>query len=83
MEQGLRKVDRLGWLEDGRTIGQAAIQFCLYQPIVATVLPNIYNTEMLEEFATFDRARPLSDAEYGRIQAMTARNFDLAPALAG
>jgi aryl-alcohol dehydrogenase-like predicted oxidoreductase len=77
MEQGLRKVERLRFLADGRTLGQAAIQFALYQPIVASVLPNIYDLAMTEEFTAFDSARPLTAAEYGEIQALTARNFDL------
>jgi len=86
LDDGLRKLERLRFLtEDGsRTIGQAALQFLLYQPAISSVLPNIYNQEGLEEFASFDRARPLSDDEYGRIQALYARNFDLQrePALA-
>lgn len=82
MEQGLQKVEMLHFLEEGRTIGQAAIQFALYQPIVASVLPNIYNAAMLEEFATFDQARYLTAEKYGRIQALTARNYDLSPASA-
>ncbi len=82
MEDGLRKLDRLSFLTEGRTIGQAAIQFVLYQPIVASVLPNIYDAAMLEEFASFGSARPLSEEEYGRVQALYARNFDLTPAIA-
>lgn len=82
MENGFHKLDRLGFLADGRTIGQAAIQFVLYQPIVASVLPDIYDAAMLQEFATFDQAQPLSDADYGRVQALSARNFNLEPALA-
>ncbi|MBI5949766.1 MAG: aldo/keto reductase [Chloroflexi bacterium] len=79
LEGGLRKLERLAFLTEcgKRTLGQAAIQFALYQPAVASVLPNIYNTEMLEEFATCDRAAPLSEEEYGRVQALYARNFDL------
>jgi aryl-alcohol dehydrogenase-like predicted oxidoreductase len=82
MEDGFRKLDRLSFLTEGRTIGQAALQFVLYQPIIASVLPNIYDATMLEDFATYDSARPLTEEEYGRIQALYARNFDLTPALA-
>jgi aryl-alcohol dehydrogenase-like predicted oxidoreductase len=77
LEDGLRKVEALGFLVNGRTIGQAAIQFALYHPAVASVLPNIYDAAMLEEFATVSEARPLSAEEYGRVQALYARNFDL------
>ncbi len=43
MEDGLTKVEQLRFLEDGRTLGQAAIQFILHEPSVAAVLPNIYD----------------------------------------
>lgn len=77
LEDGLLKLDRLPFLTEGRTIGQAAIQFILHEPAVASVLPNIYDVAGLNEFATFDRARPLTDHEYERVQALHARNFDL------
>lgn len=77
LEDGLKKVERLSFLTEGRTIGQAAIQFVLHEPAVATVLPNIYNSEMLREFATYDSARPLTDEEYAEVQRLVERNFDL------
>lgn len=77
LEDGLVKVQQLSFLEDGRTIGQAAIQFILHEPAVASVLPNIYDLAGLEEFASVDHARPLSDDEYDRAQQLHARNFDL------
>ncbi len=41
--QGLKKVEQLGFLWEavGRTLGQAAIQYILAEPSVASVLPNI------------------------------------------
>jgi aryl-alcohol dehydrogenase-like predicted oxidoreductase len=77
LEDGLVKLERLDFLTEGRTIGQAALQFVLHDPIVASVLPNIYDAEGLEDFATFDRARALTDDEYNRVQELYARNFDL------
>jgi aryl-alcohol dehydrogenase-like predicted oxidoreductase len=77
LEDGLKKLERLQFITEGRTIGQAAIQFILKEPAVASVLPNIYNAGMLDEFASFDAARPMSDAEYARIQDLYERNFDL------
>jgi len=77
LEDGLKKVERLSFLTEGRTIGQAAIQFVLHEPAVATVLPNIYDSEMLREFATYDSARPLTDEEYAEVQRLGERNFDL------
>ena len=77
LEDGLLKLDQLAFLEEGRTMGQAALQFVLHEPSVASVIPNIYDLAGLEEFATYDRARDLSDAEYTRAQELSARNFDL------
>jgi len=77
LEDGLRKVERLDFLEEGRTIGQAAIQFILHEPSVASVLPNIYDAAGLDDFTSYDAVRPMDDAEFERIQALVARNFDL------
>ena len=83
LEDGLRKLERLDWLEEGRTIGQAALQFILHEPSVASILPNIYDRAGLEEFAAYDQARPFTDGDYERVQALVERNFDLpAPAAA-
>jgi aryl-alcohol dehydrogenase-like predicted oxidoreductase len=81
LEDGLKKLDRLQFLTEGRTIGQAAIQFILHELSVASVLPNIYNAEMLDEFC--DSAAQLSDADFASVQDLYARNFDLNPAAAG
>lgn len=79
-EDGLKKVDRLEeFLTEGRSIGQAAIQFILYEPSIASVLPNIYGDEGLIDFTGYDAARPLSDAEYERVQDLYETNFGLAP----
>jgi aryl-alcohol dehydrogenase-like predicted oxidoreductase len=80
LEDGLQKLERLDFLQQGRTIGQAAIQFVLKEPAVASVLPNIYDSAGLQEFATYDQARPLADADFERVQALYERNFDLEPA---
>jgi aryl-alcohol dehydrogenase-like predicted oxidoreductase len=81
LDDGLRKLERLAFLEEGRTIGQAALQFILHEPSVASISPNIYDVAGLEEFATYDSARPLTDAEYDAVQALEARNYDLAEPL--
>ena len=81
MEDGLAKVEQLAFLTEGRTMGQAAIQFILHEPLVASVLPNIYDEEGLREFAAFDSAAPLSGGEYAEIQQRHANNFGLQPAL--
>lgn len=77
LEDGLVKVEQLDFLLDGRTIGQAAIQFILHEGMMASVLPNIYDHAGLEEFAAAPETRPLSDDEFERVQALVARNFGL------
>lgn len=79
---GLRKVERLQFLTQGRTLGQAAIQFVLFERCVASVLPNIYDSAQLREFATYDQARPFTEGEYEQVQALYERNFDLEPTTA-
>jgi aryl-alcohol dehydrogenase-like predicted oxidoreductase len=77
LEDGLQKVEQLQFLAEGRTIGQAAIQFILHEPAIASVLPNIYDEKGLRDYATYDSARPLTDDEFARVQALYARNFGL------
>ncbi|MEW6421192.1 MAG: aldo/keto reductase, partial [Deinococcota bacterium] len=68
---------------EGRTIGQLAIQFALRSPVMASVLPNIYDEKGLTEYAaTFDAA-PLTDAEYHDIQRLYKANFGLSTDLRG
>ncbi|MBI4342127.1 MAG: aldo/keto reductase [Candidatus Omnitrophica bacterium] len=77
---GLRKVQQIGFLtqETGRTLGQAAIQYILAEPSVASVLPNIYNSALLREFAAAVETPPLASAELARIHELYAANFGLA-----
>ena len=82
LEDGLKKVEQLEFLLRGeRTIGRAAIQFLLHEPAVASVLPNIYDSAGLRDFAGFDSGPVLTDAEYEQMQTLYAANFGLpAPA---
>lgn len=83
MEDGLKKVEDLQPFVDGRTIGQLALQFALHSPMMASVLPNIYDAKGLREYAaTFDAA-PLTDGEYDAIQALYRANFGLTHDLRG
>jgi aryl-alcohol dehydrogenase-like predicted oxidoreductase len=77
---GVRKVDQLRFLEhDGRTLGQAAIQWLLKDRRTACVLPNIYNDEQIVEFASASDQVPLSDEEMQRIKELVDVNFGLEP----
>jgi aryl-alcohol dehydrogenase-like predicted oxidoreductase len=75
--EGLQKLEKVAFLTEdtGRTIGQAAIQYCLESPNVVSVLPNIYNEEQLDEFAAGSDVPPLTEDEFARIAEMYPDNF--------
>ncbi len=81
LDAGLKKVERLRFLTDGRgrTMAQAAIRWILAEPCFACVLPNIYNEEQLEEFAAASDVPDLTPDEVRRVNELYGRNFDLEP----
>jgi aryl-alcohol dehydrogenase-like predicted oxidoreductase len=81
--EGLRKVDQLGFLTQERTLGQAAIQWLLADPVVTTVLPNIYDSEQLREFAAAPDTAELTQGELDRVAELYASDFAAEPASAG
>jgi aryl-alcohol dehydrogenase-like predicted oxidoreductase len=81
--EGLRKVDQLGFLTQERTLGQAAIQWLLADPVVTTVLPNIYDSEQLREFAAAPDTPELTQGELDRVAELYASDFAAEPASAG
>jgi len=75
---GVRKVEQLRFLEhDDRTLGQAAIQWLLRDPRVVTVLPNIYDSAQLREFAGAPDSVELTAEELVRMQDLYEANFGL------
>lgn len=78
---GLKKLEKLQFLtaDGARTMGQAAIQFILAEPSVASVLPNIYNEDQLREFASAPDTPAITADEYRQVQELYSRNFDLEP----
>jgi aryl-alcohol dehydrogenase-like predicted oxidoreductase len=82
LDAGLKKVERLRFLIDGtgRTIAQAAIRWILAEPSFASVLPNIYTEEQLQEFVAASDVPDLSRDELRQVSDLCARNFDLQPA---
>ncbi len=75
---GVRKIEQLRFLErDDRTMGQAAIQWLLAEPVFASTLPNIYNEEQLREFAAASDAPPLTEGELQRVQELYDANFGI------
>ena len=78
---GLKKVEQLSFLteSDERTLGQAALKFCLASPEVVSTLPNIYGEEQIEEFAAAPDTPDLTDEELARVAELYESNFGLEP----
>ncbi len=76
---GVKKVEQLRFLErsGARTLGQAAILWLLRDDRVASVLPNIYDSAQLREFAEAPDRPALSDEEMEQVAALVSRNFGL------
>lgn len=85
--EGVKKVEKLSFLTEGgeRTLGQAALKFCLATPEITSTLPNIYDEEQLEEFAAAPDTPDLTDEEFARINELYDTNFGLEgePAIGG
>lgn len=78
---GVKKVEQLRFLErDGRTLGQAALQWLLQDDRVASTLPNLYNAGQLAEFAAAPDGPSLTSEEMERIAALHAINFGISEA---
>ena len=85
LETGLQKLDKLTFLTDGRdtTIGQAALRWLLADPLIVTVLPNIYAEDQLVEFAAASDQDPLEAGDLARIAELYDNGFYLETASAG
>ncbi len=78
--EGVQKVERVRFLErDDRTLGQAAIQWLLHEPEVASVLPNIYDADQIDEFAAASDSPPLTDEEFRRVEDLWEEGFGVEP----
>ena len=76
---GVKKIEQLRFLErDGeRTLGQAAILWLLADDRAASVLPNIYDSAQLREFADASDKPRLSGEEMERVAGLVVANFGL------
>ena len=72
---GVRKVRTLDFLTTGMTLGQAALKWLLLEPRVVSVLPNIYDTEQLAEFAEASDLPDLQPSQIQRVAALAETNF--------
>ena len=81
---GLKKVEQIQFLLDhGRTLGQAAIQYILAEPSVASVLPNIYNEQLLREFVAAPDTPAVTPEELSRVGRLYAESFGIEAMPAG
>jgi aryl-alcohol dehydrogenase-like predicted oxidoreductase len=75
---GVKKVEQLRFLEGpSRTLGQAALQWLLHDPRVASTLPNIYDEQQLFEFASAPDTPTLTNEDLARIQSLYGENFGI------
>jgi aryl-alcohol dehydrogenase-like predicted oxidoreductase len=73
----LKKAEKLSFLTQntGRSPGQAAIEFILAEPSIASVLPSAYNDRQLVEFAAAPETPDLTHEEMARIDELCRTNF--------
>lgn len=85
LTEGLKKVEKLDFLTagTGRSIGDAALKWLLADPLIATVLPNIYNAEQLHSFIHAVDTPDLSAEEVARVNDLFDHNFYLEPVAGG
>jgi aryl-alcohol dehydrogenase-like predicted oxidoreductase len=75
---GVKKVETLKFLTGSeRTLGQAALQWLLADPRVASCLPNIYDAGQIKEFAATPDCPPLTADDLARIEALQKTNFGI------
>lgn len=74
---GIEKLKTLQFLTENReqTLGQAAIKWLLSDPLACSILPNIYESEQLDEFAQAPDLPDLSAQDLERIAELQAINF--------
>jgi aryl-alcohol dehydrogenase-like predicted oxidoreductase len=75
LTNGLKKVRTLDFLTTRMTLGQAALKWLLAEPLVVTVLPNIYGMDQLSEFSQASDLPDLSQSDMDRIAQLAERNF--------
>jgi aryl-alcohol dehydrogenase-like predicted oxidoreductase len=75
LTNGLKKVRTLDFLTTRMTLGQASLKWLLAEPKVVTTLPNIYDLEQLEEFATAAEKPNLSADEMKHVAELASHNF--------
>jgi aryl-alcohol dehydrogenase-like predicted oxidoreductase len=77
LDQAFKKRERVLFIAQntGRTLAQAAIQFCLSEPHIAAVLPNIVTRAQLDEFVGGVDVPPLSQDELTELWRLYDEEF--------
>ena len=80
MRQALQRLETVKFLahEDmDRTMGLAAVKFCLAQPTITSVLPNFTNLEELREYTAAPDVLDLSREEISRLEDLWRTGFTM------
>ena len=79
LKQSLARADTVRFLAEdtGRTFAQSAIAFCLAQPSIVSVLPNLTNLRELQEYAAVAETPPLSEEELRMLDELWREGFYL------
>ena len=75
LTNGVRKIRTLDFLTTQMTLGQAALKWLLAEPRVISVLPNIYDSEQLAEFASASDLNDLTSSQVERVAELAESNF--------
>ncbi|MEK9660062.1 MAG: aldo/keto reductase, partial [Chloroflexota bacterium] len=77
LDQAFKKRERVLFVarNTGRTLAQAAIQFCLSEPRIAAVLPNIVTKAQLDEFVAGVDVLPLAQDELAELWRLYDEEF--------
>ncbi len=77
VDKGRQRAANLRWIHDGKgmTLSQAALKFILSEETVASVLPNIYRPEHLEEYGAVSDFEGFSQVELGEIAEQFRKGF--------
>ena len=79
LDQAFRKRELVLFVaqETGRTLAQAAVQFCLSEPNIAAVLPNIVRRDQLDEFTAGSDVAPITADELTELNRLYDEEFSV------
>ena len=77
LEQALKKANAVKFLSEdtGRTLAQSAIRFCLAQPSIVSVLPNLTSIDELTEYAGSAEVASITGEELEKLDELWREGF--------